>query len=61
MDTKNLDAIKRMVTRLQAIRETENLSTSDIWNICGAISNLDDVVEHYETPNEENAPEVRTD
>ena len=60
MNTKNLDAIKRMVTRLQAIRETENLSTPEIWNIRNAISNLSDVVEHYDS--EQNNPEeVRTD
>ena len=61
MNTKNLDAIKRMVTRLQSIRETENLSTPEIWNISGAISNLNDIVEHYETSNKENSTEVRID
>ena len=60
MNTKNLDAIKRMVTRLQAIRETENLSTPDMWNICGAISNLSDIVETYDSK-QSNSEEIRTE
>ena len=60
MNTKNLDAIKRMVTRLQAIRETENLSTPEIWDINGAISNLNDIVETYDSK-QRNSEEIRTE
>lgn len=61
MNTKNLDAIKHMVVRLQATLETDKLDVISKWNISNSLMSLRDLIDHYEIPNKENAPKVRTD
>lgn len=62
MNTKNLDAIKRMVTRLRSIRETEFLFMDTAVRINTAAELLKEVVDAYDahTPAQD-AEEVRTD
>lgn len=63
MNTKNLDAIKRMVTRLQAIKETDTIEFPNVlYNIRQAVECLQEVVAVYDahTPTQD-TEEVRTD
>lgn len=48
MNTKNLDAIKRMVVRLQSIRETEFLVIDTAIRINTAVELLKEIVAVYE-------------
>lgn len=59
MNTKNLDAIKRMVTRLQAIRETDDVELVE-YQIDISIDYLQHVVDMYDSE-QNNTEEVRTD
>lgn len=60
MNTKNLDAIKRMVVRLQSIRETEFLVIDVAVRINTAVALLKEVIDIYD-PIQNNSEEVRTE
>lgn len=60
MNTKNLDAINRMVTRLQSIRETEFLYIPTFIEIGKAIDILKGVAKEYD-PKQSNSEEIRTE
>lgn len=47
MNTKNLDVIKRMVTRLQAIKETDDMDLVDYQLTC-SIEYLQHIVDIYD-------------
>ena len=60
MDTKNLDAIKRMVTRLQAIKETDWLVFDTVVRINTAKELLQQIVDVYDKSSPtQDAEEVR--
>lgn len=61
MNTKNLDAIKRMVTRLQSIRETDDVELVE-YQIDISIEHLQHVVDLYEYDSKQNnSEEIRTE
>ena len=61
MNTKNLDAIKRMVTRLQAIKETDTTEFPNVlYNIRQAVECLQEIIAVYDSE-QNNTEEVRTD
>ena len=60
MDTKELDAIKRMVTRLQAIKETDWLVFDTVVRINTAKELLQQIVDVYDKSSPtQDAEEVR--
>ena len=60
MNTKNLDAIKRMVTRLQAIKETDWLVFDTVVRINTAKELLQQIVDVYDKSSPtQDAEEVR--
>ncbi len=61
MNTKNYDAIVRMITRLNSIIETEQMSARSENDILDAMSLLRRVLDRRENSPTQNAEEVRTD
>lgn len=59
MNTKNLDAIKRMVTRLQAIKETDDLELVDYQIDC-VLEYLQHIVDIYD-PIKNHPSQIRTE
>lgn len=60
MNSKNLDAIKSMKTRLHSILETEKLSKMDAYEILCAEESLQEVIERND-PIKNDTSQIRTD
>lgn len=61
MNTKNYDAIQKMIVRLNSILEVESLSARDDGDIVDAMRLLRKVLNRNEDTYESHAEEVRTE